>query len=434
MRNCLSAIKKSAPYLTLLFCLSLLFFNTMTLFKSKQKVAQTIIRGKSAKILQRDLGSMNMLMKLRNDVDLKGIEKRIPEISFANLERMSDARSVRIFVYNLPPKLNIDWLKHDSPGLCSSSTYSGDFMLHRWLQTSEHHTHDPRKADFFYVPVYGACSFSAVGGSHLYEEALNVIVHKYPYFNETQGKNHIWTFASGGYGLFHGSDKIHRGILLTHRGRARDYIHYKDIVIPPNLEFLANSSLLTTTMHSYTSRKLKKKFFLHFSMYSDYTKESTTVPKHAVSTPLIKKCLSSLQKEANFVSVNSTRQLLQEIPHTTYCVCIEAQADFYDCLTIAILFECVPIIAGQQLGLPFEEAINYGGFSIRFPIYRLCSVRNLVQEITDNVLQSMLNELSRMKKVFMYSRGNAGDVVVRLLAKRRPLVSLHNPYHSNNTQ
>ena len=415
--------------MALVFCLCLILFNATTLFKTKQKVAQAIVKGRAARQLQRDLGSLDMLLKLRNNIDLKGIEKHIPEISSANLGRISDVKSLRIFVYPLPSKFNIDLLKMDVGGLCTSGAYSTDYMLHMWLLSSEYITTDPKEADYFYVPLYGACSFSVNRNNLLYEKVLSFVVHNYPYFNQTQGKDHIWTFAFSGHSVFRGAEKIQRGILLTHRGRGKDYIPYKDIVIPPNLEFLANRSSSVSMVHAFPPRKMKRKLFLFYSLYSEYAKDVVSVNRHVVSVGHVKKCFPGPQKDLKFSSVNSTKQLLREVPSATFCICMESQPDFYNCLTIAVLFNCVPTIIGQQnIGLPFDEAINYGSFSIQVPAHRLCTLRAIVQNINESILQSMLNEISRVRRVFMYRKGHAGDVLIRLLAKRRPLVTNHNPY------
>ena len=66
---------------------------------------------------------------------------------------------MKVFVYELPPKYNTDWLANER---CSSHLFASEVAIHRALLTSEVRTFDPYEADFFFVPVYVSCNFSAV--------------------------------------------------------------------------------------------------------------------------------------------------------------------------------------------------------------------------------------------------------------------------------
>lgn len=77
------------------------------------------------------------------------------------------------------------------------------------LLHSAHRTTDPEQADFFYVPVFDGCALALhhhnkraydrfpsgkryARGMVMQEEALQFIRTKYPYWNRTYGRDHLF--------------------------------------------------------------------------------------------------------------------------------------------------------------------------------------------------------------------------------------------------
>ena len=116
-------------------------------------------------------------------------------------------KDLKIFVYELPPKYNTDWLSNER---CTKHLFASEVAIHRALSNSDVRTFDPYEAHFFFVPVYVSCNFSIINGfpaiGHartLISSAIQLISSEYPFWNRTQGFDHVFV-ASHDYGAcFH---------------------------------------------------------------------------------------------------------------------------------------------------------------------------------------------------------------------------------------
>ncbi|KAK4267897.1 hypothetical protein QN277_024621 [Acacia crassicarpa] len=98
-------------------------------------------------------------------------------------------KNLKVFVYDLPPKYNTDWLSNER---CNSHLFASEVAIHRALVTSDVHTFDPYEADFFFVPVYVSCNFSTTNGfpaiglaCSLIASAVQFISSEYQFWNRS---------------------------------------------------------------------------------------------------------------------------------------------------------------------------------------------------------------------------------------------------------
>eukprot|EP00775_Hariotina_reticulata_P001698 gene1698-2044_t len=166
-------------------------------------------------------------------------------------------RRPKIFVYDMPSRFVGRLLQYrPSKQTCtwrvfSKSNYSMyttsenehswryplESHLHELMLQSPHRTLDPEQADFFYVPVYAACFMEAVAGwadapwwhtqsessvkqgVFMHLDALNWIRTTYPYWNASNGANHIWLFAHDEGACWAPTEIYNRSIILSQWGR-----------------------------------------------------------------------------------------------------------------------------------------------------------------------------------------------------------------------
>lgn len=138
-----------------------------------------------------------------------------PNLGVSNLNALPSSKALaeksavdfKLFVYDLPPEFNADWL---SDGRCGRQLFASEVAIHRALLTSHVRTLDPFEANFFFLPVYVSCNFSSVNGfpviAHarsLLASAVHVISGQYPFWNRSGGSDHVFV-ASHDYGAcFH---------------------------------------------------------------------------------------------------------------------------------------------------------------------------------------------------------------------------------------
>ncbi|XP_020266485.1 probable glucuronosyltransferase Os03g0107900 [Asparagus officinalis] len=136
-----------------------------------------------------------------------------------------------------------------SPPLPSSVA---EVAIHEALLTSGFRTTSPDEADFFFVPVYVSCNFSTVNGfpslAHarpLIASSIAEIKTKYPFWNRTNGRDHMFV-ASHDYGAcFHAMEDVaiadgipeflRRSILLQTFGVTSPHVcqEAEHVLIPP---------------------------------------------------------------------------------------------------------------------------------------------------------------------------------------------------------
>lgn len=116
-------------------------------------------------------------------------------------------KGLRIFVYDLPPKYNYDWISNKR---CSNHLFASEVAIHKALLRSEVRTFDPYEAGFFFVPVYVSCNFSAVNGfpaighaRSLISSAINLISSQHPFWNQSHGSDHIFVASHDFGSCFH---------------------------------------------------------------------------------------------------------------------------------------------------------------------------------------------------------------------------------------
>ena len=125
----------------------------------------------------------------------------------AVLRQPRSLKDLRVYVYELPSKYNNDWL---SNARCSNHLFASEVAIHKALMKSDARTFDPSVADFFFVPVYVSCNFSAVNGfpaiGHargLLSSAVELISSELPFWNRSNGSDHIFVASHDFGACFH---------------------------------------------------------------------------------------------------------------------------------------------------------------------------------------------------------------------------------------
>lgn len=179
-------------------------------------------------------------------------------INFSTIERLQQwsdpnfaKKRLSVYVYELAAEFNDELVdrSHRSPPsirdpFCDSNFYSSEMHVHKFLLHSAVRTLDPEEADFFYVPIYATCNLivhqpndMARNGAH-FTKGMNIIIEKYPYWNRTNGRDHVFVFAQGfGARLSGNWQRYRNAIFLVHNGEitAPEYTPHKDVTIPPQL-------------------------------------------------------------------------------------------------------------------------------------------------------------------------------------------------------
>ena len=157
-----------------------------------------------------------------------------------NAEARIGAASPRIYIYDLPAELS-SWLAlprsgidgHESEGTpwwqVTDPMYSADVRLLTRLLASPHRTSQPEHADYFYVPLMLSLGFvshrfgiylPSQPAARLINRTITYIRKAYPYWNRTNGSNHMLAFTGddGSTWLRGRLPSLAHAIFLTHWG------------------------------------------------------------------------------------------------------------------------------------------------------------------------------------------------------------------------
>ena len=124
------------------------------------------------------------------------------------IEEEESSSFPKVFVYDVPKQLTSELAKRY--GRCERDQYGTEIWFHRNFRDDKNgvRTMNPEEADFFFVPQYGECFLwsremlrhenqgqAMEETNEYFLEVLSHVKGKLPYFNRTDGRDHIFVFA-----------------------------------------------------------------------------------------------------------------------------------------------------------------------------------------------------------------------------------------------
>ncbi|CAI5535508.1 unnamed protein product, partial [Closterium sp. Naga37s-1] len=339
-----------------------------------------------------------------------------------------------VYMYDLPPQFNSDLLqgrrgkKECVPRLYDrlnrtaflpDHIHGMEIALHEALLASKHRTTNAEEADFFFVPVYASCLWLRLtnGGdasgiqllphvqgnwawhvAEMYSAVHRHIVHAYPHWNRSRGRDHLWPMGTdegaclAPQAIWHGSMLTSWGnsmaahshsvkaapqqrwddIPLTLRGGHLCFSAAKDIVLPawlpPNVKHLHEQYWL----RSFEERE--HLFYFAGDLGSEYKGGSPdsrfsfgirqAVAREFASVPNNKGQLGSQQEEGVIVTYERGKGHSAQLGNARFCGVFPSNGFNAD-MEEAMKHGCIPVIIQDGIHLPFENALDYASFSVR---------------------------------------------------------------------
>jgi hypothetical protein len=309
---------------------------------------------------------------------------------------------LKIFIYDLPSKYNEDWVSNKR---CSNHLFASEVALHKALLKDDIvRTHDAYEADFFYVPVYVSCNFSTVNGfpaiGHaraLISSAIDLISSKYPFWNRSNGSDHVFV-ASHDYGAcFHAMEEraiadgipefMKNSIILQTFG-----VKYKhpcqeveNVVIPP---YVSPESIRSTLEETPVTGERDIWVYFRGKMEVHPKNISGRYYSKRVRTDIWRKYHNDrrfyLQRQ-RFSGFHS------EIVRSIFCLCPLGWAPWSPRLVESVALGCVPVIIADGIRLPFSDAVRWSDISLTVAEK---DVKNL-DKILEHVAATNLSTIQR---------------------------------------
>lgn len=361
---------------------------------------------------------------------------------------LHDASRVRIYVYTLPPKYNRYQVlrSHSNPApirdpYCDTNFYSAEVKLHHGLLRSRARTTDWRQADYFYVPIYVTCFLINNHPNNLtrtgtfFREAMEYVIKKYPYFNSSQGRDHILTFTQGFGARLAGHDwqRWRNCIFLTHNGDyyGEEYTVRKDIVIPPNL-----GSYLTPV---YIDPKRRDSLVLerrrHMAQFGGQS-FSVSIKDHRGSNYSggVRQYLASALSAQHGFHITGVRSdsYLNDMRDSMFCLAPEGWHPWSPRPYYGILLGCVPVVLSERQELAFEDVVPYDSFVLWIKPDNINELNDVLRAISVEDILGRIRNMESMWTLFWYDppHGNAMHAILAELSRHKYLTHPHRIYHT----
>lgn len=361
---------------------------------------------------------------------------------------------VKIYVYNLPPKYNSLQVarSRQQPApirdpYCDTNFYSAEVTVHKGLLKSSARTRDPTQADFFYVPIYVTCFLINNHPNNLtktgmfFDEAMQYVTTMFPFFNASQGRDHVYMFAQGFGARLSGENwrRWRNGIFLTHNGdfSSDEYTPRKDIVIPPDL-----SNYITPV---YIDEKKRESLVLerrrHLAQFGGQAFSSSISDHRGTNySGGVRQYLASELFDTPGFRITGTRSdnYLEDMHDSMFCLAPEGWHPWSPRPYYGILLGCVPVVLSEKQELAFEDVVPYDDIVVWVRPNDVFSLNSILRSIPVEEVLRRLQIMERIWPLYWYGdgTGTALDGLLGDLARhkysshpRRRYLNANSPRH-----
>ncbi|EXC31802.1 putative glucuronoxylan glucuronosyltransferase IRX7 [Morus notabilis] len=287
---------------------------------------------------------------------------------------LSSLKDLKIYVYDLPPKYNTDWLNNER---CSNHLFASEVAIHRALLTSDVRTFDPYEADLFFVPIYVSCNFSTVNGfpaighaRSLLSSAVNLISSEYPFWNRTLGSDHVFVASHDFGACFHTMENVaiadgipgflKKSIILQTFGVKGKHPcqDVENVVIPP---YVSPESVRTTLQRAPANGGR--------DIFAFFRGKMEVHPKNVSGRFYSKRVRTAIWRKYGgdgrfYLQRHRFAGYQSEIVRSVFCLCPLGWAPWSPRLVESVVLGCVPVIIADDIRLPFPEAVRWAEISL----------------------------------------------------------------------
>ncbi|KAG6417648.1 hypothetical protein SASPL_119832 [Salvia splendens] len=250
---------------------------------------------------------------------------------------------MKVYVYELPPKFNSDWLANER---CSSHLFATEVAIHRALLSSDIRTFEPWEADFFFVPVYVSCNFSTVNGFPAIGHARSLISAAIDLEDVA---------IADGVPKFLKNSIVLQTFGVKYEHPCQDVEH---VVIPPYIS--PESVRSTLEVSPLTSRR---------TIFAFFRGKMELNPKNVSGRFYSKKVRTEIWRRYGgdrrfYLRRQRFAGYQSEIVRSKFCLCPLGWAPWSPRLVESVALGCVPVIIADGIQLPFPAAVPWTDISL----------------------------------------------------------------------
>jgi len=311
-------------------------------------------------------------------------------------EEKGEGLRPRIYVYTLPPAMNI-WFEHTTP------ERNLGLQLHERLLASRYRTADPDKADFFYLPVSPMGHPNNLGQQSHYAAVAAAAWARDngPHWNRSGGRDHLaafgWDFGGcpvGGHPLLANVTLIsHFGLRTKSRVYRCDcplcsasYTQGKDIVVPDTFELDYKQAGLRLQAQQPDRPRPTLLFFAG----------------HATGPDRRALFAANLTGPGVRVVHGRVDDLAKEMADAQFCISAPG-AGFGSRGAIALAFGCLPVAFVDDMAEPWEDVVDWPAFGVRIRTQQLPQLVDMLRSMPAEELAGRRAALACAAQHFWWS-------------------------------
>ena len=324
----------------------------------------------------------------------------------------------KVFVYDVPKQLTSELAK--KYGRCERDQYGTEIWFHRNFRDDKNgvRTMNPEEADLFFVPQYGECFLwsremlrhenqgqAMEETNEYFLEVLSHVKGKWPYFNRTDGRDHVFVFAGArGPTIFRDWQKeIPHSIYLTPEGDRTlpQFDTWKDIVIP-GLEY-DKRMYLEEHRNELVKNPPKRKILAMFRGTIDHP------AGFAYSKGLRPKLKKIFQNATDVIYGTKIKDCdrdcyVREMTESVFCLNPLGWTPWTLRFYQAVMTRCIPIIIADNIEFPFESEINYSEFALKIPEKDVSDILETMRDMPEEERERRRQYMDKIWKKFTYQR------------------------------
>eukprot|EP00238_Polyblepharides_amylifera_P011906 CAMPEP_0196592856 /NCGR_PEP_ID=MMETSP1081-20130531/74024_1 /TAXON_ID=36882 /ORGANISM="Pyramimonas amylifera, Strain CCMP720" /LENGTH=519 /DNA_ID=CAMNT_0041916667 /DNA_START=82 /DNA_END=1638 /DNA_ORIENTATION=- len=348
----------------------------------------------------------------------------------------------RIYVYDLPQRFNREMVKKYKR--CATDQYGTEVFFHEALLVSELRVRKPEEATMFFVPIYGECYLwqhemlrrenrekSYELTNTFFMEAMSMVKEKYPFWNRTLGRDHIFVFPGArGPTIFNEwKQQIGNAVYLTPEGdrKATYFNTWKDIVIPgleADPQFWGQDSRQELITHPPHRR------YLAYFRGTIFHREGTAYSRglrprlHAIFANQTDIIYNTKQKDCDRKCYRA------EMTESVFCLNPLGWTPWTLRFYQAVMTRCIPILIADDIEFPYESELDYSQFALKIPEKDVDNILEIMRGMSEEEREKKRKYMDKLWKVFTYQRPpEASDA---FYASMRELARKHRSFKTSS--
>ncbi|KAK4798590.1 hypothetical protein SAY86_030916 [Trapa natans] len=383
-----------------------------------------------------------------------------------NLNAFVGKKRPLVYIYDLPPEFNslllegrhfklecVNRIYDDrNSTIWTDMLYGSQMALYESLLASPHRTLNGDEADFFFVPVLDSCIITrADDAPHLsmqdhrglrssltlefYKRAYEHIIVKYPYWNSSSGKDHIW-FFSWDEGACYAPKEIWNSMMLVHWGNTNSKHKHsttaywadnwngisserrgnhpcfdpdKDLVLPAWKYPDANALGKNFWARPYEKRKTL--FYFNGNLgpaYAHGRPEDTysmgirqKLAAEFGSSPNKEGKLGRQHEEGVIVTPLRSKNYHEDLASSLFCGVFPGDG-WSGRMEDSILQGCIPVVIQDGIYLPYENMLNYESFAVRISEDDIPNLVKILRSFNEMEVRFKLANVQKIWQRFLY--------------------------------